>query len=69
MQHHQHHQDTIHAMLDRLAAERPSAYAQIIAQPFGAIPAHVADEGPLSTWWTSDDAAALAETLAEALAS
>jgi hypothetical protein len=56
-------------MLDRLAAERPSAYAQIIAQPFGAIPAYVADEGPLSTWWTSDDAAALAETLAEALAS
>lgn len=65
----QHDQDTIHAMLDRLAAERPNEYAQLIAQPFGAIPAYVADEGPLSTWWRSDDAAALAETLAEALAS
>jgi hypothetical protein len=55
-------------MLDRLAAEQPLAYAQLIALPFGPIPAYVADEGDASSWWTSDEAAALMESLAEALA-
>lgn len=55
-------------MLDRLAAEQPLAYAQLIALPFGPIPAYVADEGEKSDWWTSDHAAALMDSLAEALA-
>lgn len=61
-------QDAIPALLDRLAAEQPLAYAQLIALPFGPIPAYVADEGDASLWWTSDEAAALMDTLAEALA-
>lgn len=55
-------------MLDRLAAEQPLAYAQLLALPFGPVPAYVADEGEGSDWWTSDDAAALLDSLTEALA-
>lgn len=55
-------------MLDRLAAEQPLAYAQLLALPFGSIPAYVYDEGESSDWWTSDEAAALMDSLTEALA-
>lgn len=61
-------QDAIPAMLDRLAAKQPLAYAQLLALPFGPIPAYVADEGESSDWWTSDEAAALLNSLTEALA-
>jgi hypothetical protein len=61
-------QNAIPALLDRLAAEQPLAYAQLVALPFGPIPAFVADEGDTCPWWTSEDAAALMDSLAEALA-
>jgi len=61
-------QDAIPALLDRLANEQPLAYAQLLALPFGPVPAYVADHGDTCPWWTSDEAAALMESLAEALA-
>jgi hypothetical protein len=45
-------QNAIPALLDRLAAEQPLAYAQLVALPFGPIPAFVADEGDTCPWWT-----------------
>ncbi len=60
-------QDLIPAFLDLLAQLAPDAYAQLMAQPFGPVPAYVQDEGDSSEWWTSEDAYNLLETLFDEL--
>jgi hypothetical protein len=62
-----HPKDLIPALLDELRAVAPDAYAQLVAMPFGPVPSHVQDEGDSSEWWDSEDAAALLESLFEAL--
>lgn len=56
-------QDLIPAFLDAIQEIAPDAYAQIMAAPFGPIPAYVHDEGDSSAWWDSEDASWLLEDL------
>lgn len=60
-------QDLIPAFLEALRVASPDAYAQLIMGPFGAVPAHVSDEGDDSPWWDTEAAADLLAQLDEAL--
>jgi hypothetical protein len=59
-------QDLIPAFLDALRVVAPDAYAQVVCAPFGVVPADVND-GDSSAWWDGEDAAALLESLFDAL--
>ena len=48
-------QDLLPAFLDTLREVNPSAYAQLMLGPFGAIPSY-AMEDDSSDWWNSEDA-------------
>lgn len=60
-------QDLIPAFLNALSTHAPDAYAQMMVAPFPPVPAYVQDEGDNSSWWDSDDAGALLDSLYEAL--
>jgi hypothetical protein len=60
-------QDLIPAFLDALRVVWPEAYEGYMAAPFPPIPAYVMDEGDDSSWWDSEDAAYLLETLIDLL--
>lgn len=60
-------QDLIPAFIDALREFNPDGYAQIMSSCFGPIPSWVEDEGDSCEWWNGDDAAALLESLFDAL--
>lgn len=60
-------QDLIPRFLDVLREVDPARYEAYVANPLGAIPAYVHDEGDDSEWWTSEDAGYLLGELFEAL--
>jgi hypothetical protein len=60
-------QDLIPAFLDALRDCAPAEYEQLMACPFGTIPAYVFDDGDDSPWWSSDDADSLLDELFDAL--
>ena len=60
-------QDLIPAFLDAVAEHAPDHYAQLIAGPFGPIPAHALEDDD-ADWWDSDDAGYLLEELQDLLA-
>ena len=57
-------QDLIPAFLNTLSVVWPEAYEGYMTAP---IPAYVMDEGDSSTWWDSEDAGYLLESLLEQL--
>lgn len=59
-------QDLIPALLDELRDRDPTAYAQMVMQPFGIIPSYALEDED-SEWWDSEEACWLLEEVIDAL--
>lgn len=59
-------QDLIPLFMDELRGRDPAAYDEMVFGPFGAVPAHAAEDDE-ADWWQSEDATYLLVDIMDAL--